>query len=99
MSKEEGAHHADPLLLEEDDRSRLPRISKEGTGPTGVEPDGTTLGSFGDERCDEDGESKNSCCGRRSTRESISRLGGGGEEGEGEIGLTWEGEVRGETAR
>lgn len=73
-------HHANPLL-EEDERSRLPRISKEGTGPTGVEPDGTTLGSFGDSGATRTAKARIAIA-AGGLCESISRLGGGGEGGD-----------------
>ena len=68
------------LLREEDDRSRLPRISKEGTGPTGVEPDGTTLGSFDDSGATKTTKARIAAA-AGGLRESISRLGGRGEGG------------------
>jgi len=53
---------------------------KEGTGPTGVEPDGTTLGSFGDSGATKTAKARIAAT-AGGLRESISRLGGGGEGG------------------
>lgn len=53
-----GESHVDPPLREEDGWLGAGSLEsrKEGTGPTGVELDGTTLEILRRQRCDKDGE-------------------------------------------
>lgn len=53
-----GESHVDPPLREEDGWLGAGSLEsrKEGTGPTGVELDGTTLEILRRQRCNEDGE-------------------------------------------